>query len=344
MLQQQIDIEICKRIIEREQDLLNRENSNIQTSFAIKYQEELLEIGRKILGKEEEFNLLPYSKKLEFWDSNGLNSEIEFYNVVESGNQDEIKNGIYNGEKFSISPKTPEEQKLQFEWFCNYLKNKYWFGFNIDRMKERHHAVLNESPDPVLYVQNELERLQRITDLRFANAEKDYKRYFGLNITTVYQSYKRANESEVKRLDLEIYSSEGLTHFEQLLAGKVDAHYIPFLKNELKRLEENKQPIAPIIEESEEVTNKIQEKIVWLHKTGVIDAIKSLYNAELQSNTTLAKFLSYGMTRPEEMRGELWDSIKKALERIDENKDKLYLRHKEYIDEKLKGLRMNKVS
>lgn len=101
-----------------------------------------------------------------------------------------------------------------------------------------------------------------------------------------------------------------------------------YVDNKLIELREQRNKL-PIFEETEEVIEDIQQQIAWLIAIGVVKYLNE--HTRNYSPTTTAKILSKGMSKPDEMKNDLWDNIRKALERYNKRPE-LFLKYDNSIN------------
>lgn len=209
---------------------------------------------KEILKEKKIFDSLSLEKKLEFWDEKG----IDWYLSEFPSEMDRV---IFNKphvflsidvvrNKQSKHINSQSEYSIINKWRLNhYFKdvpesNPEWV---IAKCKE----IITDNPQPLMYLEGEL----RIQEHLFEVIDSDIEE------NTANQHFFRLGfESVVKKTHIESdsLSQYFVNYIKDYCDGRICAYYIPFLKEEIKRIRQEEIKIARSPENS-----AILKKLKW---------------------------------------------------------------------------------
>jgi hypothetical protein len=269
--------------------------------------EEDLRIGNFLFPLGDKFKKYQFSKKLEVWDEAKIPLECYDFSVSkDTGNSlfEEPHKGSFF--KFRLEPQTPEECQQYYDWFTRNLKIKYPKLYDFETLKTDFFAQIKGNPYKLEFAKKKLADHKLVVNNL---VEKSGKLMEGFKVG--FQSVFENEEIDFTKIKFNIW----IYSIADIQKGIIYAHFIKFLEQKIKELERDET--WQNHDETEITPSEIQQCVVWLHSIGVIDFIREKHKVE--SSTTIAKILAQGMTKPDGLRNELWDTIRKAIDRISDD-------------------------
>ncbi len=286
-------------------------------------------VGKKILAEKRNFDKLSYPEKISFWDNLGLDFGCGKYEIFKTREDEKKEKSI----SICNLPQLNEERKIYFDWFKKNLEITQPLVYDLEKIKENYFKKIKGNPQAVNFTKTQLAiyNTQKEDEFNISERSTFMKRHNG---------YKLGFKSILYNEEVDIEEHPfAIGDIWRILRGTINAQITPFLEEQLIILEEEKKKPKKEIEEIEEVTGIIQQRVAWLNAIGVIDFLKE--KNKIQSSTTIAKILSKGIGKPENMKGELWDAIRKAIDRIE--KENLLAKYNNYIDNTCQQLKIDRI-